>query len=66
MKQVMISLSSFRHAMIQEPYTRNNYTFKVLVNGFARKCSAERQRMIIEVREQEMDLHLFLNFSKFI
>lgn len=38
-------------ALIQEPYTRNDYTFKVIASGFARKCSAERQQMIYEVDE---------------
>ena len=34
----------------QKPYTRTDYTFKLVGSGFSRKCSMERQKMMFEVR----------------
>lgn len=33
---------------IMDPYKKTNYTFKVVVRGFSRKCSAERQLKLYE------------------
>ena len=35
--------------VLQDPYRRSDYTFKVVVRGFSRKCSAERQLHLYEV-----------------
>ena len=36
--------------LFQDPYRRSDYTFKVVVKGFSRKCSAERQSQLYEVQ----------------
>ena len=35
--------------IIQEPYVRPDYTFKVVVRGISKKCSAQRQQQLYEV-----------------